>query len=94
MQRELDPEVQASWLTLEANVTMTLDDALLKKARKIAVEKDTTLTGLIREYLEALVEREERFKLMAAEELESLLRSSTAVMGHRDRPRDDLHARR
>jgi hypothetical protein len=34
------------------NVTLTLDDKLLKKIRKIAVERDTTLTGLIRDYLE------------------------------------------
>jgi hypothetical protein len=36
------------------NVTLTLDDELVKKVRKIAVERDTTLTGLIREYLERL----------------------------------------
>jgi alpha-galactosidase len=34
------------------NVTMTLDDDLVKKVRKVAVERDTTLTGLVREYLE------------------------------------------
>ena len=36
------------------NVTLTLDDELVKKVRKIAVDRDTTLTGLIREYLERL----------------------------------------
>jgi Family of unknown function (DUF6364) len=36
------------------NVTLTIDDELVKKARKIAVERDTTLTGLIRDYLEKL----------------------------------------
>lgn len=34
------------------NVTLSLDDKLVKEVRKIAVEKDTTLTGLIRAYLE------------------------------------------
>lgn len=34
------------------NVTLSLDDDLVKKVRKIAVDRDTTLTGLIRQYLE------------------------------------------
>jgi hypothetical protein len=36
------------------NVTLSLDDELVKEVRKIAVERDTTLTGLVREYLERL----------------------------------------
>jgi predicted transcriptional regulator len=34
------------------NVTLSLDDNLVKKVRKIAVDRNTTLTGLIRQYLE------------------------------------------
>jgi hypothetical protein len=33
------------------NVTLSLDDRLVKEVRKIAVEQDTTLTGLVRDYL-------------------------------------------
>ena len=36
------------------NVTLSLEDELVKEVRKIAVERDTTLTGLIRDYLEKL----------------------------------------
>jgi predicted transcriptional regulator len=36
------------------NVTLSLDDDLVKKVRKIAVERDTTLTALIRAHLERL----------------------------------------
>jgi len=36
------------------NITLSLDDDLVKKVRKIAVEQDTTLTGLVRTYLENL----------------------------------------
>ena len=39
-------------------VTLSLDDDLVKQVRKIAVEKDTTLTGLIRVYLEGLTVEE------------------------------------
>ena len=77
-----------------SNITMSLDDELLKKARKIAVEKDTSLTGLIREYLQQLVEREEGLKDLAAAELESLFRRSQAVVGPRGWSRDELNARR
>lgn len=34
------------------NITLTLDDKLVKEVRKIAIERDTTLTGMVREYLE------------------------------------------
>ena len=36
------------------NVTLSLKDELVKEVRKIAVERDTTLTGLVRDYLEKL----------------------------------------
>jgi predicted transcriptional regulator len=36
------------------NITLSLDDELVKKVRKIAVERDTTLTGMVRDYLERL----------------------------------------
>jgi len=36
------------------NVTLSIDDELVKKVRKIAVDRDTTLTGMVRSYLEAV----------------------------------------
>lgn len=77
-----------------ANITMSIDDELLKTARKIAIEKDTSLTGLIRVYLKELVEEKEALKEMAAQELESLFSSSEAVVGKKSWSRDDLHVRR
>ncbi|HXE31414.1 MAG TPA: DUF6364 family protein [Terriglobales bacterium] len=41
------------------NVTLTLDDGLVRAVRKIAAERDASLTGLIRAYLEQLVTEEE-----------------------------------
>lgn len=35
-------------------ITLSLDKELVKKVRKIAVDRDTTLTGLVRDYLEDL----------------------------------------
>jgi hypothetical protein len=36
------------------NITLSIDDEVVKKIRKIAIERDTTLTGLVRDYLEHL----------------------------------------
>ena len=43
---------------MDVNVTLSLDEELVKKVRKIAVERDTTLTGLIRGHLETLAAAE------------------------------------
>ena len=41
-----------------ANLTLSIDSDLLKKSRKIAIDKDTSVNALVREFLEALVCRE------------------------------------
>ena len=75
------------------NITMSIDGELLKKARKIAIDRDTSLTGMIRSYLEELVEKEEVLKEVAANELESLFLGSNAVVGKKTWTRDELHVR-
>jgi len=81
------------WRISMPNITMSIDAELLKRARKIAIEKDTSLTGLIRSYLQELVEKEEVLKVTATSELESLFASSEAVVGKKTWSRDELHAR-
>src|SRR5258708_36675261 len=34
------------------NITLSIDEEVVKRVRKIAIERDTTLTGLVRAYLE------------------------------------------
>jgi predicted transcriptional regulator len=41
------------------NVTLTLDDNLVKQIRRIAVERDTTLTGMVRDYLEQVAQEQD-----------------------------------
>jgi hypothetical protein len=72
---------------------MSIDRELLKKARKVAVEKETSLTGLIRKYLLDLVNKEEVLKEAAAAELELLFKNSGAVVGEKTWSRGDLHVR-
>jgi serine/threonine protein kinase HipA of HipAB toxin-antitoxin module len=75
------------------NVTMAIDEDLLKKARKIAVDKNTTLTGLIRTYLKNLADQEERSKKEILSELEDIFNNSKAVIGVKNWNRENLHER-
>lgn len=38
----------------DMNITLSLDEKLVKEVRKIAIERDTTLTGMVRDYLEQI----------------------------------------
>lgn len=77
------------------NVTLSLDDKLVKNVRKIAVERDTTLTGLVREYLESLA-AEHAVSGRKRRERETLERSFSQFqlrVGKRTWKREDLYAR-
>ena len=77
------------------NITLSLDDKLVKEVRKIAVEKDTTLTGLVREYLEKLA-AENASSGRKRRELEALERSFAQFqfrMPERKWKREDLYDR-
>ncbi len=75
------------------NVTIVLDRELVKRARKIAIDRDTTLNGLIRDYLADLVRQEELRREVIASELERIVSLSPAVVGARTWSRDQLHER-
>jgi hypothetical protein len=77
------------------NVTLSLDDKLVKEVRKIAVERDTTLTGLVRVYLEQ-VAAEHAKSGRKRRELEALERSFREVQINYDKKtwrREDLYDR-
>ncbi len=38
------------------NITLSADEETIKKVRKIAVDKSTTLTALVREYLQSIAD--------------------------------------
>lgn len=77
------------------NITLSLDEKLVKNVRKIAVERDTTLTGLVRSYLEEL-SRENISSGRKRREREALERSFTQFqfkVGKKTWRREDLYAR-
>ncbi|HKM68205.1 MAG TPA: DUF6364 family protein [Candidatus Acidoferrum sp.] len=77
------------------NITLSVDEKVVKEVRKIAVERDTTLTGLVREYLEKLAaesakgDRQKR-QLQA---LERSFRTIKLNIGNRNWKREDLYDR-
>ena len=77
------------------NVTLSLDDKLVKEVRKIAVDRDTTLTGLVREYLEQLAAESAASgrKRREVEALERGFEQFHAKLGKRTWKREDLYVR-
>ena len=75
------------------NITLNIDEDIVKKVRKIAIDKDTTLTAMVRDYLTWLAdshaaERRECIRLLE----ESFARLSRG-MGQRNWTREDLYDR-
>ena len=77
------------------NITLSLDDDLVKEVRKIAVENDTTLTGLVRDYLQKLADENTKSGRKRRER-EALDQTFARFQFHIGKPtwtRADLHAR-
>ena len=74
------------------NVTLSVDEAVLARVRRYAVERRSSVNALVREYLRMLAEKEDRAQ-NARKRLRELSRSSRARLGPRAWTRDDLHER-
>jgi len=74
------------------NVTIALDDSLLREARRIAADRSTSLNAMIRDFLEELSQRESR-AVKARRRIVELCRESQARVGPRTWSRDELHER-
>jgi hypothetical protein len=74
------------------NVTIALDEGLLRDARRIAAERSTSLNALIRDFLERLARRESQART-ARRRIAELCRGSDAEVGERTWSRDELHER-
>jgi uncharacterized protein DUF6364 len=78
------------------NITLSIDEKLVKEARKIAVERDTTLTSLIREYLQQMIDGNTATgrKRREREALERSFAQFKFKVGQRKWKREDLYERR
>ena len=77
------------------NITFSLEDELVKEVRKIAVERDTTLTGLVRSYLRDLAAEHAKSgrKRRELEKLEQSFKEIQVNVGERTWKREDLYDR-
>ena len=77
------------------NLTLSLDAKLIKELRKLAVDRDTTLTGLVREYLEKLAAESlaSGRKRREREALERTFNQFQLRVGKRTWKREDLYVR-
>ncbi len=74
------------------NVTIALDESLLREVRRIAANRSTTLNAMIREFLEDLARRESE-AVRARRRIVELCKKSEARVGPRSWSRDELHER-
>ena len=76
-----------------SNITFSLEDKIIKKVRKIAIDRNTTLTAMLRNYLKSVVERESISKESAINELNHTFKNMSKNMGKRSWTRDELYER-
>jgi hypothetical protein len=74
------------------NVTIALDEAMVREARRIAADRATSLNALIRDFLERLTLRESQSRT-ARVRIAQLCRDAKAEVGERTWSRDELHDR-
>ena len=75
------------------NVTLSVDDETLKKVRKIAVDRSTTLTAMVREFLQSVADSDRVARERAVAELDRTFEELTRPMGPRRWTREQLHER-
>jgi hypothetical protein len=77
------------------NITLSLPEELVKRVRKIAVDRDTTLTGLVREYLSQVASQEAAVgrKRREREALERSFEEFQFRVGKKAWKREDLYER-
>jgi plasmid stability protein len=75
-----------------ANLTITIDDEVLRRARMRAVEQDTSVNGVVREYLEAYAAAGQTWEQVAAVILR-LSEQARSGRGEARWTRDELHER-
>lgn len=74
------------------NITLSVDDEVLSAARRVAAERNSTVNGLVREYLTNLARQDDRASRARAR-LEQLTNESKGRLGRKTWTRKDLHDR-
>lgn len=75
------------------NITLSLDEETIKKVRKIALEKDTTLTAMVRDYLSSVAKQDALRKKTVLKKLKGSFKALSRDMGTRKWTRESLYER-
>jgi hypothetical protein len=78
--------------SVSKNLTITLDEQLLRDARKIAIDRNTSVNRLIRDFLVRLV-REKGRQRAALADVDEIFRTTRVRIGGRSWTREELHER-
>jgi predicted transcriptional regulator len=76
-----------------SNITLSVDDDVIRRVRKLAVDRRTTLTELVRSYLIKLAQEDALQRELQRGELEEGFRRYGRAIGGRKWTRDELHER-
>lgn len=74
------------------NLTITIDEQVLKKARMRALEEGISINALLREYLEKYTGINKQYQ-QATQEIIKIARASKATSGGNHWSRDELYER-
>ncbi len=77
---------------MQRNLTLRVEEDVLRAARKAAIDRNASVNQLVREYLVRLA-RESDQQREALARLEEIFRNSRIEVGRRTWTRDDLHER-
>jgi len=77
------------------NITLSIPKEILKKVKYIAVEKNTSVSGLLSRHLEDIVARDDAYKKAKADQMEIMKKGFDLIgKGKASWTREDLHERR
>ena len=76
-----------------ANLTLAMDETLLYEARRVAFERDMSLTEMIRGYLNDVVASWRLGRKAKAKQLMETFKRNSVYIGKRDWTREDLYER-
>ncbi len=75
------------------NVTVDIEQSLLNRLSRVALDRNTTVPAMVRSYLEQLASQEEMSMSERIEKLRTLMDASDAEVGSVTWTREDLYAR-
>jgi hypothetical protein len=75
------------------NITLSIDEETVRKARKVAIDRNTTLTGMVRDFLREAARCEETERRRAVFVLRKTFSKYGRDMGERTWRREDIHER-